>query len=85
MLDLELLEKQLDEVLAQETSETMTTWLYNRRLKKYVSTLGEGTFINIPSNNKIEITQTKEHIVKNNTNDFSQDYSCSECDYLFAA
>ncbi|WP_396188074.1 hypothetical protein [Flavobacterium sp.] len=84
MLDLELLEKQLDEVLAQETSETMTTWLYNRRLKKYVSTLGEGTFANIPSN-KIEITQTKEHIVKNNTADFSQDYNYSDCDYLFAA
>lgn len=35
MLNLELLERQLDEALAKETSETMTTWLYDRRLKKY--------------------------------------------------
>lgn len=84
MLDLKLLEKQLDEVLAKETSETMTTWLYSRRLQRYVATLGEGTFVNIPSS-KIEITQTKEHIVTNNTKEFSQDYNYSNCDYLFAA
>ncbi len=49
MLDLELLEKQLDEVLSQETSETMTSWLFNRRLKKYISSLGEGDYIDMPS------------------------------------
>lgn len=84
MLDLNILEKQLDEVLAQETSETMTTWLYNRRLKKYISSFGEGTFANIPSN-KIEITQTKEHTVKNNSQEFSQDYNSLDCEYLLAA
>jgi hypothetical protein len=50
MLDLELLEKQLDEVLSQETSETMTSWLFNRRLKKYISLFGEGEFIDMPGN-----------------------------------
>lgn len=50
MLDLELLEKQLDEVLSQETSETMTSWLFNRRLKKYISSWGDGDFIDMPSN-----------------------------------
>jgi len=65
MLDLKLLEKQLDEVLAKESSETMISWLLDRRLKKYVSTLGEGLFANIPSN-KIEIIKTKEHLIENN-------------------
>lgn len=37
MLDLELLERQLDEALSGETTESMTSWLLNRRLKKYVS------------------------------------------------
>lgn len=84
MLNLELLERQLDEALAKETSETMTTWLYDRRLKKYIFSLGEGTFANIPSN-KIEIIQTKEHTVKNKTKEFSQDYNYSNYEYLFAA
>ena len=84
MLDLELLEKQLDEVLSKETSETMSNWLIHRRMKRYVCALGEGVFASIPSN-KIEITRTKEHIVNNTTEDFSQDYNYSNCDHSIAA
>ena len=43
MLDLKLLEEQLDKALVLETSESLTSWLLNRRLKKYVSNFGEGT------------------------------------------
>lgn len=85
MLDLKILEKQLDEVLAKETSETMTSWLLDRRLKKYVRALGEGLFVNIPSN-KIEIIKTKEHLIENNNSiDFSQNVEISEYDYYCAA
>ncbi|WP_367914801.1 hypothetical protein [Leadbetterella sp. DM7] len=84
MLDLELLERQLDEALFRETTESMTSWLLNRRLKKYVSGLQEGIFKNIPSN-KTAITQSKEHIVRNsNTQNFTQDYY-SDDDYMLAA
>lgn len=58
MLDLKLLEKQLDEVLEQETSETMTSWLLVRRLKKYVNTLGEGSFISTLTSNLGNVTGT---------------------------
>lgn len=85
MLDLKLLEKQLDEVLEQETSETMTSWLLVRRLKKYVNTLGEGSFVNITSN-KINIIKTKEHLIENNNSiDFSQNIEDSIYEYYFAA
>lgn len=63
MLNLELLEKRLDEVLEKETSETMTSWLLNRRLKKYISLLGEGNFINKPSN-KLFVSQSRSFTVE---------------------
>lgn len=85
MLDLKLLEKQLDEVLEKETSETMTSWLLDRRLKKYVNTLGEGLFVNITSN-KINIIKTREHLIENNNSiDFSQNIEESIMDYSIAA
>lgn len=42
MLDLDKLEKQLDEVLAKESSESLTNWLLNNRKKSYKNYLGEG-------------------------------------------
>jgi len=33
MLDLNLLEKQLDEILAKETNESMNQWSVSRRIK----------------------------------------------------
>lgn len=86
MLDLESLERKLDEVLEQETSETMTSWLLNRRLKKYISSLGEGDFINMPIN-EILISQSRSFTVEAEINDFSTEYSCEYIDneYLFAA
>lgn len=85
MLNLELLEKQLDEVLAKETHETMTSWLFDRRLKKYVSSLGDGLFANIPSK-KLEIKKNKEHLIPNNNIvDFSQNVEIYDHDYYYAA
>ncbi|MGL4956796.1 MAG: hypothetical protein ACRC9X_06425 [Bacteroidales bacterium] len=65
MLDLQSLEKQLDEVLAKETSETMSSWLNNRRIKNYLfSILGDGEFACI-SIEKVSINQLKSNITSN--------------------
>lgn len=37
MLDLKVLEKELDEVLAQETEHSLTSWIQNRRKKEIIS------------------------------------------------
>ena len=85
MLDLNLLEKQLDEVLAIETSETMISWLLDRRLKKHINDLGEGFFANLPTT-KFEIINKKERTVLNNNSiDFLENTEVSEFDYFFAA
>lgn len=86
MLDLKLLEKKLDEVLKTETSETLTSWLFNRRLKSFIYLLGEGDFINMP-NNEILISQSESFIVESEINEYSTEYSSeyNDNDYLSAA
>ena len=37
MLDLKVLEKELDEVLAQETERSLTSWIQNRRKEEIIS------------------------------------------------
>jgi len=84
MLDLDLLEKQLDEVLSKETSETLSSWLKERRLKNSISrisvVLGDGELI---SANKIEGSFVQSKV--NKGQDFTQDYICPDFDYLPAA
>ena len=83
MLNLDLLEKQLDEVLSKETSETLFSWLRERRFKNCISaTLGDGEFNNIP-NNEVEIVQSKKQNITNKAQGFIQDYMFNE--YLLAA
>lgn len=86
MLNLELLEQKLDEVLSKETSETMTSWLMNKRLKKYISLLGEGNFISMPKN-KISMSQSRSFTVDTEINEYSTEYTCdnTDDDYLLAA
>ncbi|HLT87950.1 MAG TPA: hypothetical protein VKZ57_10185 [Sphingobacterium sp.] len=83
MLDLELLEKQLDEVLSQETSETMSSWLFNRRLKKYVSSLGEGEFIDMPSN-KLSFSRAVSYNIDTKIQEYTTEITSSS-DMLFTA
>jgi hypothetical protein len=42
MLDLQKLEKSVDEALASETSESLTAWLQNQRDKNLSDFLGKG-------------------------------------------
>lgn len=51
MLDLKKLEEKLDKALANETSESLTSWLQEKRLCTYLQSLGEGTFVDIFSTN----------------------------------
>lgn len=64
MLDLNLLEKQLDQVLAKETNESMTHWLLFRRLKNFLSKIGEGTFDSLQKCN-VDIEKVDTHKIKN--------------------
>lgn len=84
MLDLKLLEKQLDDVLAKETPETMSFWLFNRRLKKYISSFGEGNFVCMPTN-KGFVSQSKEVRVDNKIKKFSTEYVCMDESELITA
>lgn len=47
MLDLKKLEKNLDMALSNETSESLTNWLQEKRLRSFLQHLGDGTFENI--------------------------------------
>jgi hypothetical protein len=47
MLDLELLEKRLDDVLKQETSESLTSWIRKKREQRLYSFLGEGNLCKV--------------------------------------
>lgn len=85
MLDLELLESQLDDALSKETSETLASWLIERRWRSCISAiLGDGVYDSILMN-EIKITQSKEHSVRTNGQNFVQDCHCSDSDYLLAA
>ena len=48
MLDLVTLEIKLDLALANETSESLTEWLHEKRLNAFFQSLGEGIFTPIP-------------------------------------
>jgi hypothetical protein len=47
MLDLKKLEEKLDMALANETSESLTSWLQEKRLNTYLQSFGGGTFVDI--------------------------------------
>lgn len=76
MLDLKKLEERLDVALSNETSESLTIWLQNKRLHAYMKSLGEGTFKNISlkGSNVVLKSQTKKFIVLFSDVLFSQDY-----------
>jgi hypothetical protein len=42
MLDLKKLEEKLDKALANETAESLTSWLTEKRLRMFMKSLGEG-------------------------------------------
>ncbi|MDI9311129.1 MAG: hypothetical protein QM535_13010 [Limnohabitans sp.] len=76
MLDLKKLEEMLDKALANETSESLTKWLQEKRLRTYLQSLGEGTFLDISStcSNAVLKTQTVNFQIQFSDVLYSQDY-----------
>ncbi len=76
MLDLKKLEEKLDKALANETSESLTNWLQEKRLRTYLQSLGEGEFVNISStcSNTVLKTQKIKFEIQFSEILFSQDY-----------
>lgn len=68
MLDLKKLEERLDKALANETSESLTSWLQEKRLCAFLQSLGEGTFIDVAS-------ISSESVVNTQKIDFKIDFS----------
>ena len=76
MLDLKKLEERLDKALANETAESLTKWLQEKRLRTYLQSLGEGTFSDTYStcSNTVLKTQTVNFKIQFSEILFSQDY-----------
>jgi hypothetical protein len=49
MVDLDKLDKEIEELLENETSDSLTKWLLNRRLGNINNLIGKGTFIGMQS------------------------------------
>ncbi len=76
MLDLKKLEEKLDKALANETSESLTSWLQEKRLRTFLQSLREGTFSNINStcSGKVIKSQKVNFEILFNEISYSQDY-----------
>ncbi len=56
MIDLGELDKQIDELLAQETPDSLSKWLLNKRLGNINNLIGSGTFIGMQRKNEVVFT-----------------------------
>ena len=83
MIDLDKIESQIDAALAEETQESLTSWLLNKRNKGFSQFLGDGIFTSLesasfsfrPSHDVVIVTDTNKSISDNSTEEV----------YLFAA
>lgn len=48
MIDLKQLENEIDELLEQETTDSLLSWLYENKIQNLRLRLGEGVFDDIP-------------------------------------
>lgn len=80
MLDLKKLEEKLDLALANETSESLSNWLQEKRVKNFLKSLGEGEFAPISE-------VCSEVVISNKKVYFEINFSFVPCspDYLIAA
>ena len=61
MLDLKSLEKKIDNVLENETSESLSNWLLSKRLKNYSAYLGEGIIESVSGRSSGTFRSTKSN------------------------
>jgi hypothetical protein len=59
MIDLKNLEVQIDSILANETSQSLTNWLLNRRYSNLCQILGKGAFVNTGLNASFSFNTVK--------------------------
>jgi len=52
MIDLNKLDKKIDELFESETSDSLTKWLLNKRFENINVLLGNGSFVNMTSQKK---------------------------------
>lgn len=80
MLDLEKLEKKLDEALANETTESLLNWLHKNREIDFGKYLGEGSFEELDSTiSKFEVSFDTKSVQNKETSAPNYDF------YKFAA
>lgn len=65
MVDLNKLNNKIDELMKNESSDSLTKWLMNKRFGNISNVLGAGKFVSLK-------TQNKPMIVGNSKNNFNQ-------------
>ena len=66
MIDLEKLERKMDEFLDNETPESLMEWLMNKRLGNYTKLVGSGRFVGLQSKRESVFSCTKRAKFKTN-------------------
>jgi len=78
MIDLKLLEAEIDEVLENETTDTLLNWLYEKRISDMKKRFGNGLFETLSSNNTIENKKFKNDVVVLKVQPFNNTVPCNE-------
>ena len=69
MIDLNKLNKKIDELFEKETSDSLTKWLLNKRFGNISLLLGDGKFVSMKSQNTpLFITKKKAKFNKKDSN-----------------
>lgn len=63
MIDLNKLEKQIDELIEQETSESLISWLLEKRIADLKKMLGEGEFHAFDALNEVVKVKSQANVV----------------------
>jgi hypothetical protein len=66
MIDLDRLDKKVDELFETETSDSLTKWLLNKRFGNISVLLGNGSFVNMTSHKKSIFSNQGKGVFKHN-------------------
>jgi hypothetical protein len=75
MIDLKQLENEIDELLEQETTDSLLSWLYETKIRNLKLRLGEGVFDDIPVCEDHQEFIASTSIILANSNTASDDCS----------
>ncbi len=71
MIDLDKLDKRIDQLFETETSDSLTKWLLNKRFENINVLLGNGSFVNMSTQKKI-LFSSKSKAVFNSIDNYSE-------------